>query len=382
MMETDVCVVGAGVMGSAAAHWLSKTPGLKIVLMDRYGISNEFCSSNDANRVFRYAYGRDAFYTHMAVESLRLWKDLETETGEKLLVPSGLLLLHGEDQEASSFNEDSYKTLKQLGLGAEKIDGPDLKRRFPQFSAQDAYMDPHGGVLLASKILSALGHSARGQGVRILEKCQATRLSFKNRPEIETSAGETISCRKVIVTIGAWSNSLRRKELPPITPTRQQTVYFRSLNCLERFRPPGFPCFFADQYYGIPAVGIEGVKVSHKNLWDPVDPDQANRSADSAAVEACRNLCARFIPDLARGEVVRTKVCFYDITRNSDFVLGQDPESPSIIYGYGFSGHGFKFAPLIGKLLAELALDMPASFNIERLSPSKTHEAPVFGPPY
>lgn len=79
---------------------------------------------------------------------------------------------------------------------------------------------------------------------------------------------------------------------------------------------------------------------------------------------------------------MRTKVCLYDMTGNSDFVLGQDPENLDVVYGYGFSGHGFKFAPLIGKLLAELALDMPTSCNIERLLPSKTHEAPVFGPPY
>ncbi len=369
-------------MGTAAAYWISRTPGLKVVLVDRYVVGNEFCSSNDANRVFRYSYGKDEFYTRMAVKSLDLWKQLENETGNQILIPSGLLMVEGEDAEANSFNENSYTTLRKMGLGAERMDGPELKKKFSQFSAESAIFDPHAGVLLASKALSILRKKSEEGGVRILENLKATRLHAMEEVEVETSTGETVRCAKAILTIGSWSRALCREGLPSMTPSRQQVVYLRPRTGLEKYRPESFPIFFADQYYGIPAAGIEGVKVSHKELRDPVDPDQAKRTVDAERVEECRTLCQRYIPELGEGEIAHTKVCLYDMTKNSDFVIGPDPENFSVIYGYGFSGHGFKFAPLIGKILAELAGERPLSFNIERLSPAISHEALVAGPPY
>lgn len=368
-------------MGSYAAYWLSKKPRPRVVLMDQYGTQNEYCSSNDANRVFRYAYGKDGLYTQMAVESLRLWKDLEKEAGQSLLIPTGLLLLHGEEEEANKFIEDSYDTLSRLGLGAEKIGKTELQKRFPRFSAQSAYLDPHGGVLLAAKILSLLAYRIKQNGVKILEKCKATRLGLNESPTVETSTGETIRCRNIIVTAGPWSNQFRGEKLPSITPTRQQIVYFSPRTSLEGFRPPEFPVFFADEYYGLPALGIDGVKVSHKNLWDPVDPDHADWSVSQDFVKSTRALCNRFVPELADADTTHTKVCLYDMTPNSDFVIGRNPEQPGIIHAYGFSGHGFKFAPLIGKVLSELALGVPTSFNSERFSPSNPHETSS-GPPY
>ncbi len=368
-------------MGMTTAYFLSKIPRVKVVLLEQYRVENEYCSSNDANRVFRYAYGKDTLYPEMAVESLKLWRELERETGQTLLVPTGLLLLNGDDENATKFNKDSYETLRDLGLGAEKLDEAELKSRYPRFSATDAYVDPHGSVILASKVLSVLTHQSIQGKVTVLENCRAIGLTGDDRLKIQTSKGETISCRKTVMTAGPWSNAFRREGLPSITPTRQQLVYLTPETGLEGFRPPEFPIFFADQYYGLPAVGFDGVKVSHKSLWDPVDPENVNKMVDHEFVEFARSLCGRFIPKLATANVTRSKVCLYDMTDNSDFVIGPDPKRPNIIYAYGFSGHGFKFAPLIGKFLAELALDKPAK-TAERFSPTDSHRTPVSGPPY
>ncbi len=367
MIDADICIVGGGVMGSAAAYWLSRTGKSKIVLVEQYTIGNDYCSSHDANRVFRYSYGNDKLYTRMAVESLPLWKRLERDTGEELLIPSGLLLVQGEDEESNQFNQDSYNTLSEMELGAEELDESDLKKRFSQFNASQAYLDPHGGVLLASKILTTLSSASTTRGVTLLENHKATRIEFKDQVEIETSRN-TIRCRKAIITVGPWSNALRNGKLPGITPTRQQIIYFQPAN-LGPYRPSSFPVFFADQYYGIPAAGIDAVKVSHKGLADPVDPDMANRTVDLGMGAMCREVCGKFIPGLADAPVHHTKVCLYDMALNSDFIITRDPEHPSLVYGYGFSGHGFKFAPLIGKLLAELALDRPPSFDLTRFTP-------------
>jgi sarcosine oxidase len=161
-----------------------------------------------------------------------------------------------------------------------------------------------------------------------------------------------------------------------MTPTRQQLIYFKPKNSLDQFRPGTCPVFFTDKHYGLPATAIDGVKVSPKELNDPVDPEKVNRSVDQEQIAACRDVCRRFVPDLADGEVVHTKVCLYDMTENSDFILDRDPDHPEAVYGYGFSGHGFKFAPLIGRLLSELALDREPSFPIEKFSADPSRRRP------
>src|SRR5438309_11928459 len=157
-------------MGTATAYSISRMSDRKIVLLDRYGLGNEYCSSNDVNRVFRFAYGGDQHYTEMAVESLRLWKELERETSQELLIPAGLLMLEGDDEHANRFNESSFRMLTKLELGAHLYDRSELRKHFPQFQAGSAFFDPHGGVLLASRSLETFASEAGSQGVKILKK--------------------------------------------------------------------------------------------------------------------------------------------------------------------------------------------------------------------
>jgi len=366
-LDADVCIVGGGVMGAATAYAISRMAEKKIVLLDRYGLGNEYCSSNDVNRVFRYAYGNDQYYTKMAIESLKLWREIEKESRQELLIPTGLLMLEGEDQQANKFNESSFRTLTKLGLGAKLYEGPELKKRFPQFRARRGFFDAHGGVLLALKSLETISSQARARGVRILEK-RVTAFRDRSGLEIELSDGQTIRPQKLVVTVGPWSGDFLKDGLTSITPMRQQVVYLRPSRSIEKFRPTSCPVFFTDHHYGLPAAGIDGVKISNKELIDPVDPETARRSVDQDETEQCRVACRRFIPDLADGEVVKSRVCLYDMTANSDFVIDRDPDDHDIAYGYGFSGHGFKFAPLIGRLLAELALDRDPSLDLARFS--------------
>ena len=354
-------------MGSATAYALSKMSDKEILLIDRYGVGNDYCSSNDINRVFRYAYGSDRLYTKMAVESEALWKKLVKETGQKLLVPTGLLMLEGKDQNSNRFGESSHKTLKQLGLGAGELKGEELRKRFPQFRADKGFLDPHGAVLLASKSLEAFASQAKSRGVKTMNK-QAVSISNKSRLEILTRDGETIRPEKIVVTIGPWTNQLLKTGLARMTPKRQQVLYLRPKRNPEYFKPDVCPIFFTDHHYGLPAASTDGVKISNKELNDPVNPETAKRTIDSDQIEQCRAACRKFVPDLADGDLVQSKICLYDMTDNSDFVIDTDPDNHDNVYGYGFSGHGFKFAPLIGKLLAELALDREPSFDLSRFS--------------
>ncbi|OLD14569.1 MAG: hypothetical protein AUI97_01240 [Crenarchaeota archaeon 13_1_40CM_3_52_17] len=370
-LETDVCIVGGGIMGAATAYTISRMTENRILLLDRYGVGNDYCSSNDINRVFRYAYGSDQYYTKMAIETLGLWTKLEKETNHELLIPTGLLMLEGDDDRANKFNESSFRTLTKLELGAHMYEGPELKEHFPQFQAENAFFDPHGGVLLASKSLKTFASEARNHGVKILKK-KVTKFRDKPSLEIETAEGDRVQAKKMVVTVGPWTNAHLKNGLTGITPTRQQLVYLKPSRDPERFKPSSCPVFFTDHHYGLPAAGINGVKISNKELIDPVDPETARRSVDQEQIEQCRDACRRFVPSLAEGEVVQTKVCLYDMTENSDFVIDRDPDHHDIVYGYGFSGHGFKFAPLVGKLLAELVLDLDPSLDLSRFSVQKS----------
>src|SRR5438067_11391865 len=178
-------------MGAATAYSISRMSDRKIVLLDRYGLGNEYCSSNDVNRVFRFAYGGDQFYTEMAVESLRLWKELEKETSQELLIPAGLLMLEGDDEHANRFNESSFRMLTKLELGAHIYNGPELKKRFPQIQAGRPFFDPHRRVLLPAKSLETFASAAGLRGVKMLEQ-HVTKVQDKSGLEIETAEGQII----------------------------------------------------------------------------------------------------------------------------------------------------------------------------------------------
>ena len=374
-MKTDICILGGGVMGLAAAHNIRKHTDKEILVLDRYGVGNDLCSSNDVNRVFRYSYGNDELYTKMAVESLNLWRELEKESAEHLLTQTGLVLLRGQNQLANAFNEASYRTLSRMGLGAQRMSKEELETRFPQFKADGAWFDPHGGLVLAAKAVKTLHSLTRTRNVAYLKR-RALKVVLGEHSRIITESHDEIEFRKLLVTVGPWTNSLRPDRLVPVQPTRQQLIYFHPRAGIAQFRPETFPVFFTDEHYGLPAEGTDAVKVSAKELAEPVDPETAKRSVDPDQIIACRESCRKFVPGLADGEVVRFKVCLYDMTENSDFVIDRDPENPDTIYGYGFSGHGFKFAPLIGKLLAELCLDRDLAFDLDRFSARPNRRKP------
>ena len=349
-MKYDIAIVGGGAMGACAAYWLSKEK--KVILLEQFTINNELNASIDYSKIFRYEYGEETVYTQMAVESLKLWKEIEKECGKQLYFQTGLLLPGGHEE---SYIMKSYESLKKLGHGTELLEGVELERRYPQFKAKFAVVDTNGGVLEANSVVNAFITLAKKNGAVIRENVGVKKVDAKT---VILENGETIECEKIVVVSGSWI----RKLLPklPITPTKQEVVYFKPEKP-EHFTKEVFPVFIHGDrgYYGVPIHGINAVKVGNHAVGKPVDPENLDWVVSKEAIDGCRNFIKEYIPELGDAKIVKAKVCLYDMSPDNHFII---EEIDGIIVGCGFSGHGFKFASLIGKMLADLALNRENSY--------------------
>jgi monomeric sarcosine oxidase len=356
-MKYDAVVIGAGVMGAATAYELSKT--LKnILVVDQFDVVNSMNSSQDYSRVFRYAYG-DSYYAQMAVQTLPMWRELEAVSGHQLLTRSGCLLL---DNKPGSYAEAAMSTLGSLGLPNSILDRAALLENYPQFSCNSAVLDPAGGVISAASTVAAMLEFALNRGIKIRTNCKVTQL---DQGKIVLENSEIIHADKIVLAGGSWTTKLVDIAVP-ISPSRQEIIYFKPDEA-NLYTPDVFPTFghLESGFYGIPVHGINAVKLAIHYPGTTVDPDTVDRLATPEFIQECREFLHQYIPGLADAEVVASKVCLYDMTPTEDFII--DNIGSKIVLGAGFSGHGFKFAPLIGRVLADLVLGRELVYNIDRL---------------
>lgn len=355
LRQYDVVIIGAGVMGASTAYWLSKT-GKSVLLLDQFPFQNQKNSSRDYSRSFRVHYGSDLYYSEMAIESLALWRSLEKDLGKRFYTPTGKLLLADSEDD---YAFECFSALRSLGSKVTVLKENTMRKRFPQFSAKLGVVDENGGVIDASNFVQSLLDAAIENGVEAKEN---TRVKKIEGSEIYTADGQVIRAGRIVVTAGAWVNKLATV---PVTPTRQQVLYLKP-NDLDSFSPERFPVFshMEKGFYGIPVWGVNGVKVSNHHPGKPTDPDHDDRNVDIEFIEQTRAFLRKRLPSLADAEIMGTKVCFYSGTTDRGFIM--DELNDSTIIASGFSGHGFKFSPLIGKWLAEAATDGKVNWRFDR----------------
>jgi len=358
-MKYNTIIIGAGVMGATTAYYLSKQQN-NILLLDQYEFKNALNSSQDHSRVFRYEYGTDEFYTILAVEALQLWKEIEKESQRKLYYQCGCLLL---GKAHDTYAMKSFNTMKKLGLDVSLLEDREFKNKFPQFSDTAGVFDPNGGVLEANTATNTCIEMAQQNGVSLRPNTKVLDIQ-ENTVTLEN--GEKLLTENIVVTAGVWSTKLLKNKIPVI-PSRQELIYFQPKN-RELFQKDRFPAFghLESGFYGIPIHKINAVKIANHFPGEIADPDTVNRHATETFIKQCREFLGEHIPDLADGEVIESKICLYDMTPDEDFIL--DKLTDTIIIGGGFSGHGFKFAPLIGKILADLTFYGKTALPIERFS--------------
>ncbi|MCS6870269.1 MAG: N-methyl-L-tryptophan oxidase [Anaerolineae bacterium] len=365
----DVIVIGLGVMGSAAAYHLAKA-GQRVLALEQFELDHRMGSSHGESRIIRYAYTHP-LYVQMAHESFGLWRALEQASGKRLMVRTGGFDF-GEPE--SPTLRQTRQTLEATAIPFEWLDSQEAARRFPQFKLEPhmvALYQPDAAYLAASACVIAQAELARTLGADLLFETPVVRIEpLQDRVRVYT-ADRVHEADKLVLTGGPWMGKLLGAlDLPlPLQPTREQIVFFEPHDS-ALFTPERCPVFIFHSptwFYGLPNVDGSGVKIGIHCNNEPCDPDRVNRTPDRAYIERVQAWTRQYVP-LAAGKVKEARVCLYTMTPDEHFVIDRHPAYPQIVFGAGFSGHGFKFGNLIGKLLADMALGNQVSYDLNLFS--------------
>lgn len=371
MAGPGVIVVGGGVMGLATASALAGR-GADVTLLERHTIGHAWASSHGLTRAIRHEYGPIALYTQMVARSLMLWDELERETGRRLYTETGVLTL-GQEQDGQTLA--GYEVMRNEGLPVERLSPVECVARFSQFQPREysaITWNPRGGMLYASEALTALAERLAARGGRLREGAHVTRIEQAGTgARVRLAGGETLTADRVVITAGPWvCEALAGLWQPPVRATRQQVCYFAGADA-ARFGVGAFPVFLAEMNcYGFPLQGSGWLKVASHVVGADVNPNEGYEP-DDAEIAYVRDFLRRVVPAAGALELASVDRCMYDMTPDEDFILDHLPGADAVILGSGFSGHGFKFGPLIGELLAALALDQEPAFPLERFRASR-----------
>ncbi|XP_035240148.1 peroxisomal sarcosine oxidase [Anguilla anguilla] len=374
--DFDCVVIGAGVQGCFTAYHLAKN-GKRTLLLEQFVLPHSRGSSHGQTRIIRKAYEHD-FYTHMMAECYQLWAQLEKEAGVQLYRRTGLLLMGPEKGRDFQLFRD---TMERNAIPTVTLAPGEFGRHIPHVNrspGDGAIVDTTAGVLYADRALRAVQEVFRRLGGVIKDGEKVTDVQ-PGSPVAVTTASGTYRAKSLVITAGPWANTLlSHTELQlPLQVVKINVCYWRE-------KTPGtyavrnrFPCFLhvdvAEHHiYGLPSNEYPGlVKVCY-HMGSETDPDERDRQTDRGDIDVLSRYIARHFPGLVPTPAV-VESCMYTLTPDHHFVLDCHPSHRNIVIGAGFSGHGFKFGPVVGKVLCELALGRMPSYD---LSPFKIQRFP------
>lgn len=384
MSSFEVAVVGLGAVGCSALYALSRN-GAKAIGIDRFAPPHDQGSSHGESRITREGIGEGHAYVPLALRSNRILEELEEATGNRLLERCGFLIIQSDGAGTMchgklGFMETSLDAARANAIDHEHLDGPELKRRFPQFTGlngdEQAYFEPSGGYVRPDSIVSTLLALSREKGAKIRTACRVTAIERDGSGFRIRAGDETLLAGSVIVAAGPWISELSPRVAKPHVSVSRQVLHWFPVEDKASYRPGFQPTFYwmhgpsvEQQFYGFPPID-GAVKVAIEQYSERTCPDGVERKV---SLEEQRQIAELHVQGRLAGlapRPSRSKTCLYSLTEDFDFLVGE--ESLGLHVVSACSGHGFKHAPALGEQIALEALGLPplislAGFEASRL---------------
>jgi sarcosine oxidase len=370
-MMFDVAVAGLGGIGSAiAAHCAAR--GASVIGLEQFGPAHDRGSSHGRSRMIREAYFEDAAYVPLVLRSYELWRELEQKTTDSLLRITGVLSV---GEEGSEIISGTKRSAAEHHLRLETLSRNQVQDRYPTLRLlpdEVALFEPDGGVLDPERAVGAHLKMAQAAGAHL--RFQTAMRSWEattNGITIHLEDNTRISARTFVLSLGPWFKETLDALGVPLRIQRNVQAWFSPKG--NSYHADLFPAFLLDRaglpapLYGFPDFG-DGVKAAFHGFGELTTADELDREVnmtrDVAPVAAAME---EWMPGGA-AKFREAKPCMYSLTPDGNFVIDRHPQHPNVILCGGFSGHGFKFAPVIGEIAADLALDRQSRHRIDFLS--------------
>jgi len=352
VVTADVLVIGLGAMGGAAFRSLADR-GLNVIGIEQFSIGHALGSSHGESRIIRKAYFEHPDYVPLLHRSYELWRELEIAAGRRLYHETGLLLSGPEEGEAVP----GAKLAARLhGLALEELSPADVANRFPWLQLPpglSAVFEPEAGLLEVENCVEAQVREGERLGGRVVTGERVVDwTSDGSSTRVVTDRGH-YEAGAIVICGGAWAGRLLAELHVPLEVVRKPVAWFESR------RPGEVPnCgFFIEwqgrAFYGVPSPERRLTKLAEHTGGDPVDPDQVDRELREGDLRPLHEFGALMLKAL-QPTPVRSSVCLYTLTPDRHFLVDRHPAYANTVFACGFSGHGFKFAPVIGEALADL----------------------------
>jgi len=360
--KPHVVVVGAGAFGGWIALYLLRR-GARVTLLDAWGAGNSRSSSGGESRIIRGTYGPKQPYSRMSVRALQLWKEHEQRWNVQLLHRTGVLWMATEGND--EYERCSLPVLREAGIAYQELSANELVRRWPQINFDGVpwgIYEPGGGFLRARVACQVVldGFLAEGGEFR-LHAVQPNGLEYGCRDGLLVSDGSKLIADKYVFACGPWLGNLFPETIgSKVSATRQEVFFFGPPAGDDRFSETNLPVWadHGDRFiYGMPAGDGRGFKVADDTHGPEFDATSGDRTASAEALQLARDYVGFRFPGMKNAPLVETRVCQYENTPDSDFIIDRHPRAENVWIVGGGSGHGFKHGPALGEMVSESVIE-------------------------
>lgn len=369
MKVFDAVVIGTGGIGSAAIYHLAKH-GLRVAGIDQFTVAHDQGSSHGQSRIIRQAYFEHPDYVPLLRRAYQLWHELETETETNLFDQIGLVEF-GPPHE--TLIQGIQASARQHNLAIETLSARESQERFPLFRVPEemvAIFEPTAGVLHVESCVKSHIRAAVAHHAELHLNCRVNRIDLESNPIVLATNSERFQTERLIVCGGAWTSKL----LPIPVKLKVARKHIHWFHTDDRRWEASQPCpaFFYQRpqgyFYGFPAFDQFGVKVAEHSGADAIDdPAAVDRSPDPVDEQRVHEFISTQLVNVNL-ERTRHEVCLYTLSEDEHFIVDSHPSNPRVAFAAGMSGHGFKFASVLGEILANLVLHGGSPHPIDFLS--------------